>query len=192
MRRNAPSRPVPLFSRPPCLTSQQERSNPRHKPPAARTRGGLPPARRNKTGLTGKRPMRHGENFHPPGLSRDRIFCMMLLRYAETTRRHPGLHRFHRNQRSESRPGYSGQNGNRGAGRRNQRGGAGPPGARIQRAQRMHLRLVRSGRAGARSPRRAGGNGRRRAVPPGAAPGGGHGVNLHRGNRRSQARAGRY
>ena len=37
---------------------------------------------------------------------------MMLLRYAETTRRHPGLHRFHRNQRSESRPGYSGQNGN--------------------------------------------------------------------------------
>lgn len=34
--------------------------------------------------------------------------------------------------------------------------------------------------------------GRRRAVPPGAAPGGGHGVNLHRGNRRSQARAGRY
>lgn len=47
-------------------------------------------------------------------------------------------------------------------------------------------------RAGARSPRRAGGNGRRRAVPPGAAPGGGHGVNLHRGNRRSQTRAGRY
>ena len=46
--------------------------------------------------------------------------------------------------------------------------------------------------SGARAPRRAGGNGRRRAVPPGAAPGGGHGVNLYRGNRRSQARAGRY
>ena len=44
----------------------------------------------------------------------------------------------------------------------------------------------------ARALRRAGGTGRRRAVPPGAAPGGGHGVNLHRGNRRSQTRAGRY
>ena len=34
--------------------------------------------------------------------------------------------------------------------------------------------------------------GRRGAVPPGAAPGGGHGINLHRGNRRAQTRSGRH
>ena len=38
-----------------------------------------------------------------------------------------------------------------------------------------------------RGPRRIGS-----PVPPGAAPGGGHGINLHRGNRRAQTRSGRH